>query len=349
MTRPQLTDAQIEERFLKNKPGRKALPDATPVDSQVNHEAIAEAAQASDQYLALQAEKDEVLAAGIDIGRLEALTFITTVGEAAALSIYENVKKSKAWRYLRNPQSSHGGNFESLDEFCRVKLGKSYNRLQTIAANRGLIGQDVFEQAEQLGLRQVDYNAIKGLPAPDQELIRRAVEDAQSRDEVLDLLQELAARHAKEKEALTTQVEEAKATLEAKDRVLQTRAEVIGKLEEQVAGRFKPLPGSEARTAQEQALLTDLDEGTSAAFLAMHRTFKAADAALSDSGAREAIQARARQAIEFMAQQLADMADEFGIAVDLDARIAPTWLNQDAIAAMEARNAANPHTNARAQ
>ena len=58
---------------------------------------------------------------------------------------------------------------------------------------------------------------------------------------------------------------------------------------------------------------------------------------------------RARQAIEFMVQQLADMAEEFGIAVDLDERINPSWLSEDAIAALEARNAANPHTNTRAQ
>ena len=64
---------------------------------------------------------------------------------------------------------------------------------------------------------------------------------------------------------------------------------------------------------------------------------------------RSAIQARARQAIEFLTQQLADMCEEFGIEVDLEARITPSWLNEDAIATLTARNAANPHTNPRAQ
>lgn len=154
------------------------------------------------QLAVAQEAMDEVLAAGIDLGRLEAMDFVLTVGTSAVLSIYENVKKSKAWRLLRNPQSSHGENFSSLEEFCDVKLGKSYKRIQAISSNRNLIGQEAFEQAERLGLRQRDYNAIKSLPAPDQELVRRAVEETQSRDEVLDLLQELAARHAKEKEDL---------------------------------------------------------------------------------------------------------------------------------------------------
>ena len=57
----------------------------------------------------------------------------------------------------------------------------------------------------------------------------------------------------------------------------------------------------------------------------------------------DAIQARARQAVEFLAQKLADISEEFGIAVDLENRIAPTWLSEEALAAIEARNAAEPN------
>ena len=341
MARKELTDQQLEEKFFKNKPGRKSLPAAVPVASGVPTQALVEAVAAADAQTKTLDDMDEVLAAGVDLGRLEAMDFLATVANSAILAIYENVKKSKAWRLLRNPRSGDGRQFESLDEFCEVKLGKSYKRLRELAHNRNLIGQEAFEQAERLGLHQRDYNAIKALPAPDQELVRRAVEEAQSRDEVLDLLQELAVRHAKEKEALTAQIEEASATLEAKDRVLADKSDRLTKLEEQNSRKFKPLPGSEARTAQEQALLDELDKASNAAFLAMHSTFKAADAALSDSGSREAIQARGRQAIEFLVQQLADMAEEFGIQVDLETRISPTWLNEEALALLETRNKAS--------
>ena len=209
-------------------------------------------------------------------------------------------------------------------------------------------GEQALESMSAMGIGYRELRQYRKLPE-DQKQALIEVAKAGDKEGFVELAEEIIAKHAKEKEALATQVEEAQATLEAKDRVLQTRAELIGKLEEQVAGKFKPLPGSEARTAQEQALLKELDEGTSSAFLSMHRTFKAADAALSGSGARDAIQARARQAVEFLAQQLADMCEEFGMSVDLDERINPSWLSEDAIAALEARNAANPHTNTRAQ
>lgn len=179
------------------------------------------------------ANADAILAAGIDIGRLQALDFVATVANSAIIPIYENVKKSKTWRFLVNPNSSNGSKFTSLDEFCEVKLGKTYGRMQHLVANRNLLGQEAFEQAEKLGLRQVDYNAIKALPQPDQELIRQAVEESSSRDEVLGLLQELAAKHAKEKQELSAKVATLEKTVIAKEQSLEAKdkhnKEIFGK------------------------------------------------------------------------------------------------------------------------
>jgi hypothetical protein len=258
------------------------------------------------------------------------------------------VKENKLYQQLSGMKTPNGLELKGTwVEFCQL-LGMSDEKANQDIANLHAFGEEALEQMQRIGIGYRELRQYRKLPE-DQKQALIEVAKAGDKEGFVELAEEIIAKHAKEKEALAAQVQEAKATLEAKDRVLQTRAELIGKLEEQVAGKFKPLPGSEARTAQEQALLKELDEGTSSAFLSMHRTFKAADAALSGSGARDAIQARARQAIEFLAQQLADMCEEFGISVDLEERINPSWLSEDAIAALEARNAANPHTNTRAQ
>ena len=176
----------------------------------LNETALATLEAAPAQLVAAHDAMDEVLAAGIDLGRLEALDFVVTVTSTAILPIYENVKKSKAWRLLRNPKSGHGAHFESLEEFCEVKLGKSNERLRKIVANRNLVGQEAFEQAERLGLHQRDYNAIKALPAPDQELVRRAVEEATTREQVLDVLHDLAARNVRREAALQAELQDAR-------------------------------------------------------------------------------------------------------------------------------------------
>ena len=348
MTRRELTDEQMEARMPK-KAGRPAMPAAQAVAVVLRGEETAPEVAAVDGLTQLQASYGQ----GRDLvnqllGQAQAFQAAGNLLRTFGVSKLALVKENKLYQQLSGMKAPNGSELKGTwVEFCGL-LGISDDKANEDINNLNAFGEDALEQMQRIGIGYRELRQYRKLPE-DQKQALIEVAKAGDKEGFVELAEEIIAKHAKEKEALTAQVQEAQATLEAKDRVLQTRAELIGKLEEQVAGKFKPLPGSEARTAQEQALLKELDEGTSSAFLSMHRTFKAADAALSGSGARDAIQARARQAIEFLAQQLADMCEEFGISVDLDERINPSWLSEDAIAALEARNAANPHTNARAQ
>lgn len=348
MTRTELTDEQIEARMPK-KAGRPAMPAAQAVAVVLNGGETAQEVAAVDGLAQLQASYGQ----GRDLvnqllGQAQAFQAAGNLLQTFGVSKLALVKENKLYQQLSGMKTPNGLELKGTwVEFCQL-LGMSDEKANQDIANLHAFGEEALEQMQRIGIGYRELRQYRKLPE-DQKQALIEVAKAGDKEGFVELAEEIIAKHAKEKEQLTAQVEEAKATLEAKDRVLQTRAELIGKLEEQTARKFKPLPGSEARTAQEQALLKELDEATSSAFLSMHRTFKAADAALSDSGARDAIQSRARQAVEFMAQQLADMAEEFGIEVDLDERITPAWLNEDAIAALQARNAANPHTNPRAQ
>ena len=348
MTRRELTDEQMEARMPK-KAGRPAMPAAQAVAVVLNGEETAPEVAAVDGLAQLQASYGQ----GRDLvnqllGQAQAFQAAGNLLQTFGVSKLALVKQNKLYQQLSGMKAPNGLELKGTwVEFCQL-LGMSDEKANQDIANLHAFGEEALEQMQRIGIGYRELRQYRKLPE-DQKQALIEVAKAGDKEGFVELAEEIIAKHAKEKEALAAQVQEAQATLEAKDRVLQSRAELIGKLEEQVAGKFKPLPGSEARTAQEQALLKELDEGTSSAFLSMHRTFKAADAALSGSGARDAIQARARQAVEFLAQQLADMCEEFGMSVDLDERINPSWLSEDAIAALEARNAANPHTNTRAQ
>lgn len=233
-----------------NRPANKKTAPAESPAILPEVEACIVAAQ--DQALSV-AETDEVYSVAADVGRAQALDFIATIATSALLNVFENIKKSKGWRHMRHPEVATHRNFESLDEFCQVKLGKSYRRLQELSAARTVIGHEAFEQAERIGLRQVDYNAIKALPASDQELVRRAVEESKSRDEVLDLLQELAARHGQKEKALTKRAEEAEAEKTAVEQVLADKNKALDKAKA-AARRIANAPAEEQIAAELQEL-----------------------------------------------------------------------------------------------
>ena len=349
MTRRDLTDEQIEARMPK-KAGRPAMPAAQAVAVVLNGEETAPEVAAVDGLAQLQAsygqERDLVNQL---LGQAQMAGAFEEFSRTVRTSKLAYVKEHKLYRSIAGAASPHGAEKLSgtWEEFCRL-LGRSVDQVDRDIANVQAFGEQALESMSAMGIGYRELRQYRKLPE-DQKQALIEVAKAGDKEGFVELAEEIIAKHAKEKEALATQVEEAQATLEAKDRVLADKNERLTKLEEEGKRKFKPSAGSEAKTAQEQALLTELDQASSAAYLAIHKTFAAADVALSDSGAREAIQTRARQAVEFLVQQLADMAEEFGIQVDLEARIAPPWLSEEALASLEARNAANPHTNPRAK
>lgn len=213
---------------------KKLTPTTEPAAAEQIAPATANAIVEAQDNAVTPTQADDILAAGVDIGRIEALDFIATIANSTILPIYENIKKSKAWRFIRNPESSNGSNFQSLDEFCQVKLGKTYGRMQHLLANRNLIGQEAFEQAERIGLRQVDYNAIKALPEPKQEMIKNALCEEATKDDIQRTLRELAAADQKEIETLTTRAETAEKQAEANDKVIEAKQDEITKLQKQL-------------------------------------------------------------------------------------------------------------------
>ena len=247
------------------------------------------------------------------------------------------VRENKLYRALKGMKTANGSPFSGTwDEFCQL-LGTSRDKVELDIANLEAFGGEALESMSRMGIGYRELRQYRKLPE-DQKLALIEVAKSGDKGDFLDLAEEIIAKHAKEKEALTAQVQEAQEQIEAKDRVLESKAEMITRLEEQTSMRFKPRPDSEARTADEQKLLDEIQEATAASQAAMRRVFVSADAAI-EGAARDAIQMMASQAVEYLCQQLVDISTEFGIAVNLEERLKPSWLSEDALAAMEARQA----------
>lgn len=219
----------------------------SPTEDGFSEKRLEEAGQAAQIISQMNPMMDAVLETGVDIGRIQAFEFIATIANSAAIAVYEKVKKSKAWAYLPNPKNCDASPFTSLDEFCEVKLGKSYRRMQELTANRNTLGQEAFEQAEKLGMRQIDYNAIKALPAPKQEIIKEALSEGADLETVTRALRQLAAEDQREiehltheKDALTKKNSELVANLATKERQLADKNTKLDELDAKLSGR--PMP-----------------------------------------------------------------------------------------------------------
>lgn len=124
-----------------------------------------------------------------------------------------------------------------------------------------------------------------------------------------------------------------KERLAAKDRHLASDAQRIRDLQDQLAAartvEFTPSPRSVARTAAEQAALDEIGQAERGALLALPRLFRAVSTVLDDGEVSEAVHWHARRSVDFLVQQLAGLAEEYDIRVDLEERLNPSWLLSD--------------------
>jgi pyrimidine operon attenuation protein/uracil phosphoribosyltransferase len=196
--------------------GRKKLPAAekhgpefvgkTPPDL-----AAAEVLARASGDLPTRDQAESWVVIGKLVGRMESALVAATVSDRIIAESYRSIVESKA--YIGIPYKTAEGNGEtvsSLDEFCSVFLGKSARRCQQIASNYQLLGEELYSSAERIGLGQRDYNALKALPADDQEVIRQALAQGADKAGVVGMLTDLANRQAAE-------IAEARADLQAKN------------------------------------------------------------------------------------------------------------------------------------
>jgi hypothetical protein len=191
--------------------------------------------EAGNQMSIVQAAVMDSFDIAKSLGRIEAANFFTTVGDKLIAETAINIRDGKKFKGL--PYKDESGNLQQIvdfPEFCKVFLGKSYTRTMELISNHNLLGADLYEQADRLGFRQRDYNALKALPADDRAIIAEAIE-AEDLDKALDLMQQMAAKHHREKETTTKQLDELTKSVEAKDSVIKGKSEELDKKNEQLA------------------------------------------------------------------------------------------------------------------
>lgn len=255
------------------------------------------------------------------VGRLEGLEFVRRVADVATAQIFVQVKNSNKFKGL--PYIAADGqrrHVADLDEFCEVFLKKSARRARELAANLHTLGPELYEQAERIGFRARDYQALKALPQDAQDAVKQVISSG-DKEAAVDLLHDFADRVVvAEKKA-----EEAAETLEAKDRLLDEKNKKIDSLSSRK--KFKPSEHGIAQTAEQQAQLQELHEATNGADVSFMRLAEVVSIVATSESA--AMRGRATQAVQYLVARLAEVIDTHGIEVSLSEQLAqrPEWLD----------------------
>ncbi|MCF7963992.1 MAG: hypothetical protein K9L79_00465 [Methylobacter tundripaludum] len=323
----------------------------TPVASQV--EQFTDADQESAALVEIRQENNQVAAADAvimgsfeaikAIGRIEAAQFSATVSEKLIIETAIKVRESKQYKGLPYVRDGVSGNISTFDEFCEIFLGKTGRRIRDLINNHNLLGEDLYEQAERLGFRQRDYNALKALPSEDRQLIAQAIEE-ESLDKALDLMQEMAARHVREKDAASKQLTELSETMNAKDKVIKDKTGVIDTQAERIALLENAQRQEAGQPVSAEQRLLDLRSNLqiTAADIktnVMTRLRKAVKELMEQARSDDAF---AAACLIEISRELAILRDDYNLPVTVTEDLTPEWMRDGALADIEKQYSGQP-------
>lgn len=282
--------------------------------------------EASNQVAAADAVIMDAYEVLIQTGRIEGLEFLKRVSDVAIAQTFTRIKEASKYKGL--PYKDEQGNLKrvsDLEEYCQVFLGKTYRRCFDLAQNLHLLGPELYEQTERIGFRAKDYAALKALPADDQAIVTQALE-AESKDTVLDLLQELAARAQREKDAAARREADLKADLEARENVLKSTRARKEALEDELARRDAITP-DQAEVERQQRYQSLLDELQLAATALIGQAAQFAITIKSALNERQQPQEAdaITKTVQLVFTSIADIARRNDIPVDFQHVVNPPW------------------------
>jgi uncharacterized protein (DUF2164 family) len=296
---------------------RTARPAPETISDAVNDQSLAKINAASQEVSAaahLAMQQGDLYRI---VGRIEAAHFVETVSSRMIGEAYLSARSVIGKLGSVAVRSADGSmrNVSSLEDFCEAVMPVSHRRCQQIAQAMHTLGPALYEQAEAMGLGYRNYVAIRALPNDMQDEVKAAIQSG-DRDQVLKLIEELAARNA----SLSAKADELLKTAAAKDRVIAKKDKKLNELAEADERRRNGTPNE-----REKQQVNDLRYAGVGAELALQRLVAVVDEAMNNP-ATEAAELQARQTIEFIAQRLADLCADRGIAVDvLGERVEPGW------------------------
>ncbi|WP_184414920.1 hypothetical protein [Rhodocyclus tenuis] len=224
----------------------KALP--TPADDGFNPARLEEANEAAKQLGALQQGYEQ----GRDLvnqllGQAQAFQAAGDLLRTFGVSKLAIVKENKLYQQLAGARTPNGSELKGTwVEFCSL-LGISDDKANQDIANLQAFGEEALEQMQRVGIGYRDLRQFRKMPSDQRAALIEAAKEG-DKDTLLELAEDLIAKHAKEKEALTQRAEAAEADLEARGEVLEGKNRKIDELTESLAKaqrRVKALPPAE--------------------------------------------------------------------------------------------------------
>ncbi len=149
------------------------------------------------------------------------------------------VKENKLYRSLKGKKSPNGYDFlnGSWEEFCNL-LGISVQKADMDIQNLNSFGEEALDSMSRMGIGYRELRQFRRLPEDQKSALIEVAKEG-DKNALLELAEEMIAKHAKEKENLATDLEISRQTLAENKKKLSKVQDEKSDLEEKLLRRVK--------------------------------------------------------------------------------------------------------------
>ena len=187
--------------------------------------------QSAVSLVAKQMTQDKAQAHEL-IGMIKAFDFTQKLVTVTTLKAINEIKQSKQYKGLDiyNPQGKLV-TVTTFRDFCEA-LGFSVEKIDQDLLNLNTLGESFLETSQRLGLGYRDLRKLRKLPEDARaEIVDAEFSETADKEELLEKIEELTAKHAQEKQILEVQLKQSHANYEAQSKVLKNKNDRINQLD----------------------------------------------------------------------------------------------------------------------
>ncbi|WP_319437924.1 MarR family transcriptional regulator [Vibrio cholerae] len=223
---------------------------------------------------------------GVFLGRVQMAQSFATMADVVSLSTLKEMRDSGKYKELKGrtinlgPTSTDGVQNSIVlqgtwDEFCKL-CGTSKSAVNEKLKNLSDFGERALQSMQTIGMTTKDLRRLRQLPQEDlTAIVEGEVVKVQDRDEALEIIEELSAKHRQEKQALQSEVTKLAQEKQSNERLLADKDKKINDLSKKLD---TPLSPAQARQKEEELnskLLDQLNVATLAVDSGLARLFDA--------------------------------------------------------------------------
>lgn len=158
-----------------------------------------------------QAHETGIFDLGRQVGAIQMANVQTDFLAVARIKLFAEIKESNKYKDLAviGPDGVLA-TARNLDEFCGFVFGVGYAKMLDASKDLNALGEEGYESAKRIGLNRKQLRLIRSLPDAQRTAVAEAIQ-AESKSEVVAIIEDLAAQLAQANENLT------EATLKAVD------------------------------------------------------------------------------------------------------------------------------------